>query len=363
MLKMSQVEMIKELQGKGLGVVAIAERLQINRKTVSKYMGEEIFEPKRPQEKKNRPSKLDPFKDKIRQWLEEDRKNRYKQRHTAKRIHERLKKEHKNYEASYILVQRYVKELREYRHQKGTLELEWAPGEAQVDFGEADFYDANGRKQMYKFLCLSFPYSNAAYTQLFGGETAECVAHGLQDLFQRIGGVPSRLVFDNASGVGRRVNESVRITEVFLRFKAHYGFEITFCNPYAGHEKGNVENKVGYIRRNFFVPLPTVPDVQQFNGELLERCEWDMQREHYKKGDPIIELFEEEKKSFLVLPSTRFTACRYARVKTDGYGKFLLDGKHFYSSSQGNRIRHLDSEGIKFEVSNRYSTHTAYVSI
>jgi hypothetical protein len=129
------------------------------------------------------------------------------------------------------------------------------------------------------------------------------------------------------------VNESVRITEVFLRFKAHYGFEITFCNPYAGHEKGNVENKVGYIRRNFFVPLPTVPDVQQFNGELLERCEWDMQREHYKKGDPIIELFEEEKKSFLVLPSTRFTACRYARVKTDGYGKFLLDGKHFYSSS------------------------------
>ncbi|GGD88237.1 hypothetical protein GCM10010911_53460 [Paenibacillus nasutitermitis] len=86
--------------------------------------------------------------------------------------------------------------------------MEWPPGEAQVDFGEADFYDGNGEKTMYKYLCITFPYSNAGYTQLFGGETAECVTHGLQDIFQRIGGVPSRLVFDNASGVGRRVSEN-----------------------------------------------------------------------------------------------------------------------------------------------------------
>lgn len=74
---MSQIEMIKELQGKGLGPVAIAERLKINRKTVSKYMAMEEFEEQKPTKKEERPSKLDPFKPLIREWLEEDRKNRY----------------------------------------------------------------------------------------------------------------------------------------------------------------------------------------------------------------------------------------------------------------------------------------------
>ena len=95
--------------------------------------------------------------------------------------------------------------------------------------------------------------------QLFGGETAECVAHGLQDLFHRIGGVPTRLIFDNAGDVGQRVNENVRMAEVFLRLNA-LRLQIRYCNPYAGHEKGNVVNKVGYMRRNLFVPLPTVTD-------------------------------------------------------------------------------------------------------
>ncbi|TVX94897.1 IS21 family transposase [Cohnella terricola] len=333
MLKMSQVETIKELQAKGLGPVAIAERLNITRKMVSKYMAADGFQEIPKEQKETQPSKLDPFKPLIQQWLEEDRKNRYKQRHTAMRIHKRLMAECEGYDASYPIVQRYVKSLREYRYQEGTLELDWQPGEAQVDFGEADFYDAAGEKRMYKYLCVSFPYSNAGYVQLFGGETAECVAHGLQDIFHRIDGVPTRLIFDNASGVGRRVSENVRIAEVFLRFKAHYGFQLTFCNPYAGHEKGNVENKVGYMRRNLFVPLPTVTDVQAFNRELLERCETDWQREHYKKGAPIDLLFEDDKRVFLYLPKTPFGACRYTRVKTDGYGKFLVDGKHFYSSA------------------------------
>ena len=90
MLKMSQVETIKELQAKGLGPVAIAERLNITRKTVSKYMAVEAFEEKPKATKAEHPSKLDPYKATIQVWLEDDRKNRYKQRHTAMRIHKRL---------------------------------------------------------------------------------------------------------------------------------------------------------------------------------------------------------------------------------------------------------------------------------
>jgi hypothetical protein len=98
----------------------------------------------------------------------------------------------------------------------------WQPGEAQVDFGEADFLDASGEKRMYKFLCVSFPFSLAGYVQLFGGVTAEYVSHGLQDIFHRIGGVPTRLIFDNASGVGRRVSEHVQMAEVELSIKVQF---------------------------------------------------------------------------------------------------------------------------------------------
>jgi len=333
MLKMVQVEVIKELQQKGMGPSEISERMKIDRKTVSKYMKQEDYSPVQPI-KKEQPSKLDQWKPVIDCWIEEDKKMRFKQRHTGKRIHDRLQEEYPGeYDCSYELVQRYCKQKKEQTGDKaGALELVWYPGEVQADAGAADCYE-NGNLGTYKYLCVSFPYSNGAYIQLFGGETAECITQGLQDIFNRIGGVPSRLVFDNASGVGRRVGEKVRFAELFLRFKIHYGFEVIFCNPASGNEKGNVENKVGYLRRNLLVPMPSFTDIETFNAELLKRSEADWARSHYKKLQPISELFEGDRKALRPLPMKPFQVCRYERVKTDGYGKFCLEGKHWYSSS------------------------------
>ena len=207
-----------------------------------------------------------------------------------------------------------------------------APGEAQADFGEADIVEA-GTRRIMKYLIVSFPASNAAYMQAFGGETAECVIQGLTDVFNHLGGVPLRIVFDNASGVGRRVHDKVTFSELFLRFKCHYGFSVSFCNPESGNEKGNVENKVGYVRRNFFVPLPVIESMQSWNRELFAQAERDFDRLHYKKGRSIAELFEEDKKALGSLPEKPFRIERFERVKTDGYGKFCLDGKHWFSSA------------------------------
>src|SRR5690348_13649614 len=90
MLKMSQIETIKDMHNKGLGPSAIAERLQIDRKTVRMEMKPDTFENRKPKATVVQPSKLDPYKALIQSWLEEDCKNRYKQRHTAQRIHNRL---------------------------------------------------------------------------------------------------------------------------------------------------------------------------------------------------------------------------------------------------------------------------------
>jgi transposase len=279
-------------------------------------------------------SKLDRFKPKIDEWLLEDRQMRYKQRHTAKRIHERLKEEYpEDYQCSYALVQRYLKQYKEAKKgSKGYLELVWAKAEAQADFGEADILEGGVRKTI-KYLTLSFPYSNAGFSQCFGGESSECVCQGLKDIFSHIGGVPLRIVVDNGTGIGRRIQDKVSYSELFLRFKCHYGFSVSFCNVNAGHEKGNVENKIGYTRRNFFVPMPEVESLDAFNKELFRRAEEDHKREHYKKSLFISELFEEERKALGSLPVRPFNVERFERVSTDGYGKFCVDGKHWYSSA------------------------------
>ena len=106
---MNQIEEVKELQRQGLTTTEIADRLRLNRKTATKYMHADDYNPVTPN-KKVEESKLDRWKATIDGWLEEDRRMRYKQRHTAKRVHQRLLEEYPgDYDCSYPLVQRYLK--------------------------------------------------------------------------------------------------------------------------------------------------------------------------------------------------------------------------------------------------------------
>ena len=177
MLRMNQIDEIKELQRQGLGPKEIAGRLNLDRKTVAKYMKVEDFNGVL-SGKKASVSKLDPWKPKIDEWLAEDRRMRFKQRHTAKRSPRPAsgRASGRRIARSYPLVQRYLKEKkRERGAERGYLELVWPAGEAQADFGEADVIEGSVRRTM-KYLCLSFPHSNGGFFQTFGGETAECVA-------------------------------------------------------------------------------------------------------------------------------------------------------------------------------------------
>ena len=209
---MSTIHEIKVLQAQGRSVSAIAAQLHIDPKTVQRYLQQTDFS-ESPPKVADRPSKLDPYKPTIDAWLADDAHQWYKQRHTAQRIYDRLRDEYPDFAVSYPTVSRYVRQRRRPAPTTGTLELVWEPGEAaQVDFGQADVIEQDVRVRLH-YLCVSFPYSNAGYLQLFRGENAECVVQGLVDIFQRIGGVPHRLVFDNASGVGQRSGEVVRMTE------------------------------------------------------------------------------------------------------------------------------------------------------
>ncbi len=234
-------------------------------------------------------SLLDPLKPIIDQWLLDDLKAPRRQRHTAKRVFERLQEEYsEQLEVKLRTVQYYVsyKKKEIYKsQQKARLPLYHPPGEAQVDFGHFSYINNSGDMVDALKLTVSFPYSNQAYCQIFGGENQQCLLQGMRNIFEHIGKVPNRILFDNlSSAVAHMGNGHNRtLTDGFERFMAHYKFEAAFCNGAAGWEKGNVENKVGYERRNMFVPIPTILDFNQFNQSLFIVCEKDAKREHYAK--------------------------------------------------------------------------------
>lgn len=220
----------------------------------------------------------------------------------------------------------------------GYLSLEHRPGEGQVDFGTADFYENGKLHHEAKYLVLSFPYSNGGFLQLNYGENMECLLEGLKAMFEHIGGVPEEIWFDNTRTIVTRIIKGGgrNVTERFKRFSEHYRFKAVFMNPGSGWEKGNVENKVGYLRRNELVPVPRFDSLTEENRKLLICCEQDMQREHYEDSRDrfISEIFEEDREHLLPLPSIPFDMALYTTAGTDKYGRFKLDnGRYQYSVS------------------------------
>ena len=325
---------------KGENITHIANELKLDWKTVQKYVDMTDFnlpEPK-PSSARQFCPKLDPYKPTIDKWLEEDKQAPRKQRHTAKKVFKRLKKEVNDFDCSYRTVASYyaVKHRELFSNARtGFLPLTHRPGEAQVDFGTADFYE-NGTRITGKYLEVSFPYSNKGYLQLFYGENMECLFEGLDAIFRHIGAVPEEIWFDNTRTIVTKIirGGNREITQRFERFREHYRFHSVFTNPGEGHEKGNVENKVGYQRRNFLVPVPRFLSLADFNRQLFEMCEQDADREHYRRNETIEELFREDLKHCHALPEIEFDLSGNKSVTANNWGKFYLHkGMHEYSAS------------------------------
>ena len=146
--------------------------------------------------------------------------------------------------------------------------------------------------------------------------------------------MPLRLVFDNATGVGRKASDTFRATDMFGAFAARYGFSFSFCNPNSGHEKGNVERKACFIRNSLFVPVPVVANVESCNRHLPDRCmALSKGRAHWLKGEPEDQLFVEDRFALSGLPAKPFEVVKYVEPKTDKQGRFRLDGVHAYSTA------------------------------
>jgi transposase len=254
----------------GLSQREAARRFGIHRSTVRKMLTFSVPPGYRRTKPPSRP-KLDAFTAIIDAILAADRAAPSKQRHTAKRIHERLRAEH-GFAGGYTIVKDYVRERRQ-RRREVFVPLAHPPGHAQVDFGEAVAV-IGGVRQKIHFFCLDLPHSDAGFVKAYPAERTEAFLDGHDAAFAFLGGVPQSILYDNTKlAVGRILGDGTRQrTRAFAELQSHYLFLDRFGRPGKGNDKGKVEGLVGYVRRNFLVPIPTFASFAELNAHLEQCC-------------------------------------------------------------------------------------------
>jgi len=291
----------------GLSRREAARRFGIDPRTIAKMM---VFSVP-PGYRRSRPPvrpKLDPFIGIIDQILEEDKRRPAKQRHTTKRIFERLRDEH-GFAGGLTIVKDYVHERR-LRQREVFVPLSHEPGHAQADFGEA-LAEIAGVEQKIHFFAVDLPHSDASFVQAYPEETTEAFCAGHTAAFDFFGGVPNSILYDNTRmAVARILGDGTRQrTRVFSELQSHYLFEDRFGRPGKGNDKGKVEGLVGWIRRNLLVPMPRAVSYAALNAQLIEGCRRRLGDRLRGHSETIGERLARDLAVFRDLPATPYDAC------------------------------------------------------
>lgn len=291
----------------GLSKRQAARRFGIDRKTVDKMCRHSVPPGYRRSKPPYRP-KLAPFTGIVDQILEADREAPRKQRHTAKRIFDRLREEH-GFSGGYTTVKDYVRDKRLVM-KEAFVPLSHPPGHAQVDFGEAQVVIGGVRRKTALFV-MSLPYSDACFVKAYPTETTEAFCDGHVSAFAFFGGVPQSILYDNTKlAVARILGDKRRQrTQVFNALVSHYLFADRFGRPGRGNDKGKVENLVGFARRNFLVPIPHMASFAELNRRLKELCIVRQQDQLRGRETTIGERLAADRRAFLDLPAGSFECC------------------------------------------------------
>lgn len=321
----SRVRLACHVDGKSNSEVA--RLFGIDRKTVAKILKHSVPPGYRRSSPPVRP-KLDAFVGIIDQILEDDKRFIKKQRHTARRIHARLRDEH-GFTGGITIVTDYVRE-KQRRAREVFVPLSHAPGHAQVDFGET-LGVIGGVERKLHYIAISLPHSDAFFMKAYPTETTEAFCDGHNAAFAFFGGVPLSLLYDNTViAVAKILGDGKRVrTRTFSELQSHYLFEDRFGRPGKGNDKGNVEGVIGYGRRNFLVPAPRFDSFDALNAWLEEQClkrQGDVVRGH---GESIGERLMRDLDALMVLPPTPFDACEKLSTRATSISMVRFRGNDY----------------------------------
>jgi transposase len=312
-----------------LSIRAIHRTLGYDRETIRKAIVQAAPMPYTLEKPREAPV-IGPYKQRIAELLKESKKQKRKQRYTAHRIFEILRSE--KYSGSEGAVHNYVsRERRKAEYKEKYIPLEFDPGQdAQVDWGEAEVILA-GERVAVQFFTLRLNYSKVRFVMAFPFQKQEAFFEGHNQAFCFLGGVPRRLTYDNLKTAVYKIltGHNRQEQETFKKFRSYYLFESHYCNPAQGHEKGGVENDVGYVQRNFMTPLLEASGYEELNAMLWKACQENLHRRVRGQLASVADLLADERSQFLPLPAELYPACVSSPVKPNGYSQVELDTNRY----------------------------------
>ena len=335
----SRVELFEQIRRdwrtEGSSIRELAVRHHVHRRTVRQAVASAVPPPRKAYPQRPRPA-LDPYTQVIDEWLLADRDVPRKQRHTARRVWQRLVAEH-GASVAEVTVSRYVARR---RAELGLDSIEvmvpqfHEPGaEAEVDFGEFHAQVAGALLKLWMFV-MRLSCSGRAFHVAFATQAQEAFLEGHVLAFEYFGAVPGRVRYDNLGPAVVRVlrGRDRAESERFIALRSHYGFDSFFCAPGKGgaHEKGGVEGEIGRFRRRHLVPVPAVGSLAALNQLIAAADIVDDGRVITGRPVTIAAAFAAEQLAMGPLPGEPFDPARLLQARVDARARVCVR-QNYYS--------------------------------
>ena len=318
MIRYEQFAQLRHLlDEEGCSAARAAEVMGLNVKTVLAWADRPTYAA-RPAPK--RPSLLDPYKDEIVRQL-------HRHPYSAQQVLQQLREQ--GYTGGYSILKTFVRKMRPGRP-PAFLTLRFAPGEcAQIDWGYAGPFMVGATRRRLSFLVMVLCHSRALYVEFALSETLEQFLAIQQNAFRAWGGAPQKLMVDNLKSavLSHPRGQPALYHPRSLDFAAHHGCELRACNVRAPHEKGRVENGVGYVKKNFLAGLDLSGSLAGLNA-LARRWTDEVAnvRIHGETRRKPVEMLAEERATLRPLPAALYDvgaprnvhATRRCRIHCDG---------------------------------------------
>ncbi len=330
---MIQVEEIEDIRRAyfldGMSIRAIARRYKHGRTVIRRAIADPTPATYTLHQPRPKPV-LGEYLGQIDELLDESDRLPRKQRYTAKKIFKLIEAD--GYRGSESTVRRYVRQRRQHARQaKAYLPLAFDPGQdAQVDWGTAKV-DFNDNRQEVQLFAMRLNYCKARFVMAFPFQKQEAFFAGHNHAFRFFGGVSRHITYDNLKTAVYKIltGRNRQEQQSFTTFRSHYLFTSRYCNPGQPHEKGGIENDIGYAQRNFFSPIPQVSSYAELNARLQQLCRQDMQRRLRGQQQRVAELWEQEKPFLLPLPPGDYPACVSRPVKVNPYSQVVFETNRY----------------------------------
>jgi transposase len=335
----SRVELFEAIRRdrrtEALSIRELADRHKVHRRAVRQALASPLPPPRKEYGARSRPA-TDPWSGVIDAWLIEDKDVPRKQRHTSRRVWQRLVAEH-GATMSEISVSRYVTRRRvelDLVKVEVCIPQTHEPGaEAEVDFGE--FYTTLAGQQVKVWMfVMRLSHSGRAFHIAYGTQAQEAFLEGHVLAFKHFGGVPGRIRYDNLKPAVTRIlkGRDRKEADRFIALRSHYGFESFFCQPgiKGAHEKGGVEAEIGRFRRRHLVPVPKAPTLAELNEHIEAADLMDDSRVITGRPITIGAAFAAEREALMPLPAEGFDPARLLLARVDKRARISVR-QSFYS--------------------------------